>query len=84
VLAGHRDSDFSGLADVRRGDRVRLETVRGSFTYEVSDVDTGTPDTVEVLDPTEEESLTLLTCYPFDWVGPAPRRLVVRAHRVGR
>ncbi len=84
VLAGHRDSDFRGLADIRLGDRIRLETVKGSFSYEVSDVDTVTPDAVEVLDPTEEESLTLLTCYPFDWVGPAPRRLVVRAHRVGR
>ena len=79
ALAGHRDTFFQQLKDVRRGDRVVVETPRGTFEYIVRDTRVVEPTTVSVLDPTAEQTLTLVTCYPFNFIGTAPQRLIVRA-----
>jgi sortase A len=79
VLAGHRDTFFRPLRQIRPGDRISLETPQGTFAYTVdwsTVVDSG--DT-RVLLPTATPSLTLVTCYPFDYLGSAPRRFIVRA-----
>ena len=81
-LAGHRDTFFRGLSDTREGDLVIVETPHGERRYRVAETRVVDPDAVEVLDPTGAETLTLVTCYPFRWVGPAPRRWIVRATAV--
>ena len=81
VLAGHRDSVFSGLRDVEAGDVVHLETLRGDLTYVVRETEVVPPDASRVLAAGKGETLTLITCYPFTWVGPAPHRWVVTAER---
>jgi sortase A len=80
-LAGHRDGFFRGLKDIAPGDRIELETLKGRQTYEVERVWIVQPEDVSVLDPTPSQSLTLVTCYPFYFVGPAPQRFIVRAAR---
>jgi sortase A len=81
-IAGHRDTLFWPLQHVRAGDRVRLETPRGDFEYVVTDTRIVEPTAVSVLAPTRVPSLTLMTCYPFRWIGSAPQRFIVRAERV--
>lgn len=82
-LAGHRDSFFRELGDTRRGDRIVLTTPHGHFHYEVESTRVVSPQDTHVLDqPMEGEELTLVTCYPFYFVGPAPDRFVVHAKRV--
>jgi sortase A len=81
ALAGHRDGFFRGLKDIAVGDTMELETVRGSEAFVVENVWLVTPNDVWVLDPTPKESLTLVTCYPFYFVGSAPQRYIVRATR---
>jgi sortase A len=82
ALAGHRDSFFRGLKDVRTNDEIQFQTATGLFRYEVDWVKIVEPDDMTVLEPsTEESALTLVTCYPFYFLGPAPRRFVVRAHK---
>ena len=78
-IAGHRDGYFRGLKDVGVGVAIELETPGDSRTYRVSDVRIVSPDDVSVLDPTPEPTLTLVTCYPFYFVGDAPKRYIVRA-----
>ncbi len=78
-FAGHRDSFFRALRDVRHGDEVRLQTPAGDYAYRVTETRVVGPLDVEVIDPVEGRHLTLVTCHPFDWIGPAPRRFVVRA-----
>jgi sortase A len=82
VLAGHRDSFFRPLEEVRAHDRVLMTTPHGLFTYEVEDVSIVEPDRVDVLAPSDTATLTLITCYPFRYIGPAPRRFIVRARQV--
>lgn len=81
-LAGHRDTFFRGLGAVEPLDTIRLVMPGRTFAYRVVDVGVVKPSQVEVLDPTPEPSLTLVTCYPFEYVGPAPYRYVVRAQEV--
>jgi sortase A len=78
-IAGHRDSFFRGLKDVRVGDSLELETLNGSETYTVDEIQIVSPDDVSVLQPRAVSSLTLVTCYPFYYVGSAPQRYVVTA-----
>jgi sortase A len=78
-MAAHRDTFFRRLGDVEIGDEVRVITPEGTFLYEVEGTQVVEPTDVWVLDPTDEPSLTLVTCYPFSYVGPAPRRFIVRA-----
>ena len=78
-IAGHRDSFFRGLKDVGPGDTIELETLWNTLTYEISDITITTPEDVSVLQRTDEGKLTLVTCYPFYFVGHAPKRYIVTA-----
>ena len=79
ALAGHRDTVFRRLADVEPGDRLRFVTPDGGFEYRVDRLDVVGPGRTDVVGPTDEPTLTLVTCYPFGYVGRAPLRYVVRA-----
>ena len=80
-IAGHRDGFFRGLKDVGPGDTIELETLQGREVYRVERIWIVVPEDVSVLDATTTRALTLVTCYPFYFVGPAPQRLIVRAVR---
>jgi sortase A len=80
-IAGHRDGFFRGLKDIGPGDAIELETLQGREVYHVERVWVVAPEDVSVLDATPVRSLTLVTCYPFYHVGPAPKRYIVRAVR---
>ncbi len=82
-IAGHRDGFFRGLKDVGPGDAIELQTLQRKEVYQVERVWIVYPEDVSVLDPTTTRSLTLVTCYPFYHVGPAPQRYIVRAVRSG-
>jgi len=79
AFAGHRDQHFRALRNIRIGDEIRLATPRGVFTYTVTDTFIVTPQDLWVLAPTNGRELTLITCYPFNFVGHAPKRFVVKA-----
>jgi sortase A len=81
ALAGHRDTFFKALQGIRVGDDLRLNTPYGDFRYQVRETLVVDPTDVWVLDPGERPMLTLITCHPFDYVGRAPRRFIVRAER---
>jgi sortase A len=78
-LAGHRDTFFRRLQHIETGDVIRLVAPEGTFTYLVERTQVVSPKDVWVLDATAEPSLTLVTCYPFSYVGTAPERFIVRA-----
>jgi len=79
AFAGHRDTFFRGLRQVRLGDRIAVTTRSGRHEYVVRDTRVVPPDDVSVLDPTATPTLTLVTCFPFRYIGPAPERFIVRA-----
>jgi sortase A len=81
-IAGHRDTFFRGLKDVQKNDEIQLQTATGLFRYEVDWVRVVAPDDIAVLAPSTESALTLVTCYPFYLVGPAPSRFVVHARKI--
>jgi sortase A len=81
-LAGHRDTFFRRLREIDPGDVIRLVAVEGTFTYVVESTQIVDPGDLWVLDPTNEPSLTLITCYPFTYIGDAPERFIVRARLV--
>jgi len=81
-LAGHRDTFFRPLQFIRKNDVIGLRTVDGSYTYLVTSTQIVDPSDVQVLDPTPRDSLTLVTCYPFHFIGSAPKRFIVRAERI--
>lgn len=78
-LAGHRDGFFRGLKDIALGDTIEVETLAGSRTYVVDGTLIVKPEDVWVLNPTSDQTLTLVTCYPFYHVGKAPKRFIVKA-----
>jgi sortase A len=79
-VAAHRDTLFRNLKDVRRDDRITLTTLDGEYVYRVVSFKVVKPTDVSVLDPSpDEKTLTLVTCYPFYFVGNAPKRFIVRA-----
>ena len=78
-IAAHRDGFFRGLKDIQIGDQIELTTLEGQQTFVVSKLSIVDPYEVSVLDPTDEPVLTLITCYPFYFVGSAPERFIVRA-----
>jgi LPXTG-site transpeptidase (sortase) family protein len=82
ALAGHRDTFFRGLSRVRLDDVIQLETLRGTFKYRVERITVVGPQDVEVVQSPEWD-LTLVTCFPFHYVGPAPQRYIVQGTRVG-
>ena len=81
AIAGHRDTFFRELKDIRSNDEIQLQTTIGLFHYRVDWIKIVSPDDISVLAPSTESVLTLVTCYPFYFVGPAPNRFVVRAHK---
>jgi sortase A len=78
-LAGHRDGFFRGLKDVSVGDAIELEMLQGTATYKVDRIRIVQPENVSVLQPRSVPSLTLVTCYPFYFIGSAPQRYIVTA-----
>jgi sortase A len=84
ALAAHRDALFRPLRGVRVGDVLRLETPHGDFNYVVRETLIVEPDDLWVLDPTPVAMLTLISCYPFNFIGNAPKRFIVRAERMPR
>jgi sortase A len=81
-IAGHRDTTFRRLRDIKVGDPMLLTTAERTYEYRVSRISIVNPTDVEVLDATKRPALTLVTCYPFSFIGPAPKRYVVRADLV--
>ena len=82
-LAGHRDGFFRGLKDIAPGDTIELETIEGKDIYRVERTWVVNPEEVWVLDPTPARAITLVTCYPFYFIGAAPQRFIVRAVLAG-
>jgi sortase A len=80
ALAGHRDTFFRPLQHIRVGDELRV-SLHGDFRYQVRETIVVGSNDVSVLGPTDRPTLTLITCYPFSYVGKAPRRFIVKAER---
>ena len=84
ALAAHRDTFFRRLGELQPGDVIQIWGPRNEYSYRVVFTDIVDPDETWVLQPASGETLTLITCYPFRFVGSAPKRFVVRARRSGR
>jgi sortase A len=82
ALAGHRDTYFRPLKDLEEGDVIRITTPDGTFSYEVDSLMIVPPNRGDLVQPSQVPELTLVTCYPFYWIGPAPKRFIVRAKPV--
>src|SRR4029453_10378226 len=78
-IAGHRDSFFRGLKDLSRDDLVKVTTLSGVYQYRVEDIQIVKPTNLLVLKDSSSPTLTLVTCYPFYYVGDAPKRFIVKA-----
>jgi len=83
-VAGHRDTIFRGLRNIRKNDLIVFETRRGRYTYRVEGTEIVKPDKVSVLKASYGKQLTLVTCYPFRYIGAAPDRFIVKARQVVR
>ena len=81
-IAGHRDTFFRPLRNIRTNDVVVLATLTGQYHYRVTSTKIVSPSAVEVLAPSKGQTLTLVTCYPFYFIGSAPDRFIVRAVRI--
>ncbi len=84
AIAGHRDTLFRALRRIQNGDLIRLETPSGSYTYRVESTGIVKPSDTWVLDAGRQPELTLVTCYPFYYAGPAPGRFIVKASLLTR
>lgn len=83
AIAAHRDTLFRKLRGIRKSDRIALSTLANDFSYEVTSTAIVSPEDISVLAPIPgEKTLTLVTCYPFYYVGPAPKRFIVRARQI--
>jgi sortase A len=82
-FAGHRDTFFRALRDLRAGDDIGMATAHGTFRYRVTRTLIVNPGDLSVLQPHDGTALTLITCFPFSYLGDAPQRFVVQAERVG-
>jgi sortase A len=78
-IAGHRDGFFRNLKNISKGDVIELQTTSSSAIYVVNRILITGPDDANALRSSDEQLLTLVTCYPFHFIGPAPRRFVVQA-----
>jgi len=83
VLSGHRDTVFRRMGEVRKGDKLYVQTADGMFVYQVRTMWVTDADDRTVIVPQPKPILTLTTCYPFDYVGSAPDRYIVRAELIG-
>lgn len=77
VISGHRDTDFLPLQDIKKGDDIIVETSYGKYYYKVNSIDIVKPSDVYVAAPTNYEKITMVTCYPFNYIGSAPQRYIV-------
>jgi sortase A len=82
AIAGHRDTFFRPLRNIHHDDEINLTTLNGTYRYVVDSAQVVAPEDTQVLDDSNEAVLTLVTCYPFYFVGPAPKRFIVRAHKI--
>jgi sortase A len=83
ALTGHRDTFFRPLRNIRSGDEITFKTVDAEVHYQVKSTAIVPPSDISVLQPTSEPTLTLITCFPFYYVGAAPNRFIVRARQIG-
>jgi len=83
AIAAHRDQHFRGLKDLKLGDMIEVDALGGSQSYTVTSLSVVDPEDVHVLDEVGRPVLTLVTCYPFYFVGNAPNRFIVRAEANG-
>lgn len=83
-IAAHRDTFFRPLRSIKTDDMITLSTIKGAYRYRVASTQVVRPEDVQVLYPTGSDTLTLVTCFPFDYVGSAPKRFIVRADRLAR
>jgi sortase A len=83
VLTAHRDSFFRPLRNIRQGDAITVKTRAGQYEYLVDWTEVVLPSDIQILQPSSGNTLTLVTCFPFYYVGPAPKRFIVRAHQIG-
>ena len=81
-IAAHRDGFFRSLKDVEVGDKLELATLDGIITYAIDDIEIVFPNNVSVLQPRPRPSVTLVTCYPFYFIGDAPQRFIVHASQI--
>jgi len=81
-ISGHRDTFFRPLKDLKIKDEIQFSTLDGDFRYVVESLVVVDPNNVGVLAPSSENLLTLVTCYPFFYIGAAPKRFVVRARQM--
>jgi sortase A len=81
-IAGHRDGFFRPLKDIELGDTFELETWHGTEHYRVASIDIVDPEELSVLAPSEDPTITLVTCYPFYFVGNAPQRFIVKGEKL--
>lgn len=83
-VAGHRDTLFRSLRKVRRNDLIQFQTVRGDYLYRVQSTEVVAPRDTSVLTAGQYPGITLVTCYPFNYIGSAPDRFIVKARQVAR
>ena len=79
VIAGHRDTHFRVLKNIARGDEIVIQSHKGTYRYKVTGTSVVEPENVDSLQPVNHAVLNLITCFPFDYVGSAPRRFIVHA-----
>jgi sortase A len=84
AVAGHRDTYFRGLRNIEVGDKIFISMPGNALRYRVKSLLVVDPHDVKVLGPGDGVDLTLVTCYPFNYVGPAGRRFIVQAEQIGR
>ncbi len=82
VIAAHRDTLFRGLRNIREDDTITFSTTSGTHAYRVESIEKVSPNDVEVLKASATPTLTLVTCYPFNFIGHAPLRFVVKAAEI--
>lgn len=80
-IAGHRDTFFRSLKDIRPDDVIQIQTATGISRYQVDWMRVVAPDDTRVIGPAAGNSITLITCYPFHLIGAAPQRFVVHASK---
>ena len=80
ALAAHRDTFFRPMRDVKSGMEVLIESAEGTYRYEIDTTEIVSPEQVQVLDIGSVPQVTLITCYPFNYIGAAPKRFIVHAH----
>jgi len=82
AVAGHRDTYFRPIRGIHLGDEIRFKTLEQNFKYVVESIEVVGPRDIQVLEVFTGHDLTFITCFPFYYVGPAPKRFVVRAREV--